>query len=116
MSAFVRSGDYVYVSGQVAFDESNAVVGPGNATAQSEQVFANLCRCLDDAGAGLADLVKLTTYLTSSADYSQYAQVKSRLFDGVVAPASTAVVVKELLHPELLIEVDAIAYLPSVPD
>jgi enamine deaminase RidA (YjgF/YER057c/UK114 family) len=113
MSATTRAGDFLFISGQVAFDESGAVVGTGDPLAQAEQVFANIGHCLAEAGGQLSDLVRLTTYVTNESVYPPYAAVKTRLFQDARAPASTTVVVSALLHPQLLIEVDAVAYLPT---
>jgi enamine deaminase RidA (YjgF/YER057c/UK114 family) len=109
MSPATRAGELLFVSGQVALDESGAVVGLDDPRAQVEQVFANLDRVLAHAGSDLSRLVHLTAFITDASVYPPYAEVKSRLFRDLAAPSSTAVVVTALLHPGLLIEVEAVA-------
>jgi len=60
-------GRPVFVSGQLAVDEDGELVGAGDPAAQATQVFANLGRCLAAAGATFADVVKLTVFLTDTA-------------------------------------------------
>jgi 2-iminobutanoate/2-iminopropanoate deaminase len=108
MSQAVRHGDVVHVSGQVALDARAELVGEGDAAAQAEQVLANVEAALAAAGAGPADLVKLTCFLTDPAHYPAYAAAKQSRY-GTVAPASTCVVVSALLDPRFLLEVEAVA-------
>ena len=109
MAQAVRTGPFVHVSGQVALDADGEVVGEYDAAAQARQCFANLALALDAAGAGLTDVIKLTCYLTDKTAYPDYAAVKGELF-GDRPPASTAVIVDELLIPGLVLEIDAIAW------
>ena len=115
MSPITRAGEFLFISGQVAFDESGKVVGSSDPRAQAEQVFTNLRRLLNEAGADLPHLVRLTAFVTDAAVYPPYAEVKERLFRDIAAPSSTTVIVKALLHPELLIEVEAVAHIPRPP-
>ena len=108
MSQGVRIGNTIQVSGQVALDSSGEVVGIGDAAAQAEQAFANLAAVLAVGGADLDDVVKLVCYLVATEHFTGYAAVKNRLYPGD-APASTTVVISELLIPGLLLEIDAIA-------
>lgn len=108
MSQAVVAGGWVHVSGQVALREGR-VVGQGDPEAQAAQCFENLAAALQAAGAGLGQVVKLTCFLTEASAYAGYAAVRNRLFIGG-APASTVVIVKELLVPGLLMEVEALAF------
>lgn len=110
MSQAVRCGDWILVSGQVALRDGK-VVGVGDAAAQARQCFANIEAALQAAGAALADVVNLRCYLTDSAAYAGYGEVKKALFSAL-PPASTAVIVKALLLPELLMEIEATAFQP----
>lgn len=110
MSQAVRAGDWLQVSGQVALREG-AVVGADDPVAQAEQCFANIGTVLAAAGADLSAVVKLVCYLTERNAYAGFAAVRNRLFAGH-APASSVVVVKELLLPGLLMEIEALAWLP----
>jgi enamine deaminase RidA (YjgF/YER057c/UK114 family) len=103
------SGKLVVVSGQVAFDADGRVVGPGDAEAQTRQVFANLRTGLAAAGAGLENIVKLTVYLTDIGDLAAVRRVRNEVFDPAAPPASTLVAVAALVDPALLVEIEALA-------
>lgn len=103
------TGRLVAVSGQVAFDEAGAVVGPGDATRQAEQAFENVRRCLAAEGATFDDVVKLTYYVTDIRHLAEIRSVRDQLMPGAEKPASTAVQVVALALPELLLEIDAFA-------
>ncbi|MBO6718428.1 MAG: RidA family protein [Rhizobiaceae bacterium] len=112
MSQAVIHNGLVYVSGQVAL-RNGAPVGTGDPEAQARQCFTNLDAVLSEAGAGLSDLILLRCYLTDAAFYPAYAQVKSELV-GRHPPCGTAVIVKALLLPELLLEVEAVAAVSGI--
>jgi enamine deaminase RidA (YjgF/YER057c/UK114 family) len=105
----VRGGRTLYISGQIALDSSGQVVGYGDFTAQIKQVFANLKARLDEASTSFNDVVKLNFYLTDASDLQILRDVRDSYVNREQPPASTLVIVKQLLRPELLIEVDAIA-------
>jgi 2-iminobutanoate/2-iminopropanoate deaminase len=106
----VRAGRTLYVSGQVARDPENRIVGVGNVEVQTRQVFANLQRVLEAAGANLRSVVKMTTYLTKRRDFQVWRGVRDEVFEAPY-PASTLVVVADLSYPEYLVEIEAIAVL-----
>jgi 2-iminobutanoate/2-iminopropanoate deaminase len=108
----VRAGDLLFVSGCVALDESGNVVGAGDVVAQARQVFANIRLVLAAAGATFADVVKVTTFLTDIDDRARINPVRQEFF-GAARPASTLLEVSALVLPEFLIEVEAVAVLPS---
>lgn len=108
----VAEGRLAVVSGQVALDAEGRLVGEGDVTAQAHQIFRNLERCLEAAGASFADVVKLGFYLTRIADLPEVRAVRDRYIDTGRPPASTAVEVSALIRPELLLEVEAFAVLP----
>lgn len=103
------TGRWVVVSGQIATDESGSVVGAGDPEAQAQQVFANLRRCLDAAGATFADVVKLTFFVTDIGILPALRTVRDEYVDPGNPPASTAVQIVALFRPELLVEVEATA-------
>ncbi|MEF9886338.1 RidA family protein [Streptomyces sp. P9-A4] len=107
------TGRFVAISGQCAFDASGAVVGEGDAAAQARQVFANLERCLAAAGAGFADVVKLTYFVTDVAHLPAVRDARDAYFAGAPLPASSAVQVSALVRPELLLEIEAFALVPE---
>ena len=109
-SQAVRLGDMVWVSGQVGMDEKGAV-GEGM-DAQARLAFKNLERVLAETGASLADVVELMTFHTSMGDIRSFSKVKNE-FIPENYPAWTAVGVKELIMPNLLVEIKAMAIIGS---
>jgi 2-aminomuconate deaminase len=79
---------------------------------QTREVLANITDILASVGAGLADLVQVTAYLTSMTDFDAYNAVYAEHFDES-GPTRTTVGVAELPHPHLLIEIQAVAVLPG---
>jgi len=109
-SPVVRTGNTIYVAGQVGQDADGNVVGPGDIRAQADQVIANLRTALASAGAGLEHIVRITIYLTD-ARYRDVLRDVTREYFGAALPASTLLVVAALARPEFLLEIDAIASL-----
>jgi reactive intermediate/imine deaminase len=103
---------WTYVSGQLALDAEGNLVGPGDMRSQTEQVFENLSRVLDANGATFADVVKITSYVTSLDDLPAMREVRSRYIPAE-PPASTSVQVVALFLPGALIEVDVVAVVPA---
>jgi enamine deaminase RidA (YjgF/YER057c/UK114 family) len=104
-------GRTVYVAGQVAFDSTGQLVGPGNFRAQAERVYQNLRRALESVGGSLDDLVKTTTFITDARHIPVLRELRPKYLDGVRPPANTLVVVSSLARPELLIEIEGVAVL-----
>lgn len=109
----IGSGRLAALSGQVALDAQGGVVGPGDPAAQARQVFDNLRRCLAAAGATFDDVVKLTYYVTDVGYLPAIRSVRDEYVDTKRLPASTAVQVAALFRPELLLEVEAFAFIPG---
>ncbi|MFJ5216934.1 RidA family protein [Streptomyces sp. NPDC088354] len=109
-------GRLVAVSGQIALDADGEVVGPGDPAAQARQVFANLGRCLEAAGADWGDVAKLTFFVTDVAVLPAVREARDAHIDTARPPASTAVQVAALFRPELLLEVEALAIVRSTRD
>ena len=109
----VTSARQAHISGQVALNAAGEVVGKGDLAAQTEQVFTNLDHALAAAGAQLSDVFKIVTYVVG-LDLDKAATVRAvrnkHLGDGPY-PASTVVGVTALVHPDWLIEIEAIAAL-----
>ena len=101
----------VYVAGQVAIGRDGQIVGPGDLGAQAKQVFENLKLALQAAGAGLTDLVKITTFVVNykPEDRAIIAEVRAEYLSPDKPPASTLVGVQALAVEGLLIEVEAVA-------
>lgn len=105
------------VSGQLSVDADGASVADGDFDAQMEQVFANLATVLAAAGVTMAEVVKMTTYLVDPDHIADFYRVREGLFaelfpDGTY-PGNTLLVVQRLVRPEFLIEVEALAAVPT---
>lgn len=107
----VLAGKTLYISGCVAFDVEGDVVGKDDVAEQARQVLANLGQVLAAAGATPADVVKVTVYLRRLDDRPKINPLRQEFF-GEHRPASTLVEVSALVHPDLLVEIDAVAVLP----
>ncbi|HZR14635.1 MAG TPA: RidA family protein [Acidimicrobiia bacterium] len=98
----------VFVSGQAAISGEGQLVGEGDFERQVTQVFENLRAVLEQAGAGLDAIVKLTVFLTDIGKLRDFGRIKAGFIAGP-QPASTAVGVTALALPGMMIEVEAIA-------
>lgn len=116
MCHVVKAGDFLWMSGIVAFDETGKVVGGNDVGAQARQIFTIMQRRLAMFGCDLTSVIRLTTYLTTPmTDMTftrKYWDVRQEFF-GKHRPASTGMQVAALMLPELLVEVDAVAYAPQ---
>ena len=108
----VRVGDTVYVSGQTSVDPEGNVLHTGDMRAQAQQTFRNISAVLADAGATMADIVKITCYVTDIDLYPGYAEARAEAFPDS-PPASATVSTPALVHPDMLVEVDAVAVVGS---
>jgi enamine deaminase RidA (YjgF/YER057c/UK114 family) len=105
-------GDTVYVAGQISLDEDNEIVGIGDPAAQAEQCWHNIGRAVASAGAAVTDIVKMTIFLKDIRHASAETAVRTRLFPPDRLPVCTQVQVANLGFPELLMEIDVVAYRP----
>jgi 2-iminobutanoate/2-iminopropanoate deaminase len=106
----MRAGNTVYVAGQVARDWDGNLVAPNDAAGQARQMYHNLGRVLEAAGAKPEHVVKVTTYLTDPADSKAVSEVRLEFF-GEHRPPHTGLIVAGLGSPEVKVEVEVIAVL-----
>jgi len=107
----VVAGNFMFISGQVALDENEKVVGKDIET-QTEQVMKNLQKILEEENATFDNIVKIRVNLVNLADRPGFHKVRKKYFKDNL-PASTLVIVSSLIDKDLLVEVEAIAYLPE---
>ena len=106
----VRLGDLLFVSGQVPKNEHDETVYVGDAERQTEVVYENLKRVLEESGSGLDMIGKTTVFTTSLEHRPAINRVRERVFGPIGHyPASTFVVVSSLAVPEWLVEIEVIA-------
>ncbi|WP_066372028.1 RidA family protein [Herbidospora mongoliensis] len=103
----VRTGDLLFVSGQVAVADGE-VIGPGDMTRQSEVVYEFLRLILEDQGVTFEDVVHIRTFLTDMDGLLDHAAVRGRYMPSP-PPASTTVEVSRLFMPGLVVEVELVA-------
>ncbi|MGD0988223.1 MAG: RidA family protein [Candidatus Sulfotelmatobacter sp.] len=115
-----RAGDFLFVSGTSARRSDNTIAGAEvdslgttrlDIRAQTRTVIENIRDILQSDGAGLRDVVEISTYLVNMNDFAGYNEVYGDFF-GYDGPARTTVAVHQLPHPHLLIEIRATAYKP----
>ena len=116
-----RVGDFIYVSGTSSRRKDNTHVGAEqdkdgvwnlDIQAQTSAVIENIGELLQSVGADLSNLIDLATYLVDMKDFKGYNEVYGTFFNSKTGPTRTTVAVHQLPHPNLLIEIKAIAYLP----
>lgn len=110
LSAGVKANGFLFLSGALGTDASFRLVGEDVAS-QTRQALANMEALLAEAGCGLADVVKVTAFLTDAALAPDFNAVYAECFPE--APPARSTVVSGLLIPGGLVEIEAIAALPD---
>jgi enamine deaminase RidA (YjgF/YER057c/UK114 family) len=108
----IPSGRLVWTSGQIAMDADGGVVAAGDWEGQARAVFQNVTTALDAAAAGWSDVVKLAFFVVDVAELATIRAVRDEFIDRSRPPTSSLVQVAGLIHPDLLLEVEAVAWLP----
>ena len=98
----------LFLAGQVAYDKDGGAAHPGDFKAQARAVFGAIKALVEAGGGTLANVVKITTYVTDVKNRPDFRVVRDEFF-GPRGPASTMIEVSALAHPDYLIEVEAIA-------
>jgi len=118
-----RVGDFIYVSGTSSRRKDNTHVGATqdeagdwqlDIRAQTKAVIENIGALLNSLGADLSHVVDMTTFLVDMKDFKDYNEVYGTFFNSQTGPTRTTVAVHQLPHPNLLIEMKAVAYYPII--
>jgi len=113
MGVVEHSGKVIHMTGQVAWNQAEEIVGRNDVEAQTHQCFRNIAIVLSDVGGKLEDIVSITTYFLDLAHLPLIQAVRDSYFNPSVAPVSTSIRVVGLGHEDFLVELTPIAVVPE---
>lgn len=105
-SRAVRAGSRIYVSGTTATDANGNLVAIGDAYGQAMQCLRNIGAALEGLGASLSDVVRTRMFVTDISLWPEFGRAHSAVFDSV-RPCTSMLQVSALIHPQMLIEIEA---------
>ena len=104
-----KAGNMVYTAGQVAWDNTGKVIAINDIRAQTKQTLLNVVSVLKEGGADINDVVKCNVYLKNMSDFQIMNEEFAKLFSS--NPPARTTVQTPMAEPEMLVEIEAIAYI-----
>jgi len=104
-----KAGNMVYTAGQVAWDNTGKVIGINDIRAQTKQTLSNVFSVLKEGGADVNDVVKCNVYLKNMSDFQIMNEEFAKVFP--INPPARTTVQTPMAEPEMLVEIEAIAYI-----
>ena len=109
-SRAVKIGNTIEVTGTVAVDENNKLIGEGDAYTQTKFILSKIEKVLHQAGATMQDVVRTRMFVTDISQWEAYGKAHGEVF-GNIKPCTSMIEIKALINPEYLIEIEATAIL-----
>ena len=104
-----KAGNMIYTAGQVAWDNTGKVIAINDIRAQTKQTLSNVVSVLKEGGADINDVVKCNVYLKNMSDFQIMNEEFAKVFP--INPPARTTVQTPMAEPEMLVEIEAIAYI-----
>ena len=113
MGSIQPDGVVVHLTGQVAWNKNEELIGKDDIEAQTRKCFENIRDLLIEVGGALEDIVSITTYFTDRSQLAAIQKIRTEFLPANLEPVSTSVMVAGLGHQDFLVELTPIAVVPN---
>jgi 2-iminobutanoate/2-iminopropanoate deaminase len=105
--------EMIILSGQVPFDQKGDLVGAGDVSKQTEQVFLNIKNIMSEVGGAMENVIKIGVFMRDVSHIQNFRDVRDKFIDSKNPPTSTLIEVNKLFREDVLIEIEATAIIPK---